>query len=59
MRLRVVAVLVGLSLMVVSQLGIPSVAATELLLLSLSEEPVSLCEEDELTGIPEPEVVTA
>jgi len=59
MRLRVVAVLVGLSLMVVSPLGIPSAGATEPLLLSLSEEAVSLCEEDELTGVPEPEVVTA
>src|SRR5882724_10449489 len=64
MRLRVVAVLVGLSLVVVSPLGIPSAGATEPLLLSLSEEAVSLCEGDEpasegdeLTGVPEPEVV--
>ena len=59
MHLRVVAVLVGLSLMVVSQLGIPSAAAMEPLLLSLSEEPVTLCEGDALTGLPEPEAVTA
>ena len=64
MRLRVVAVLVGLSLVVVSQLGIPSAGATEPLLPSLSEEVVGLCEGDELTGegdeltgVPEPEVV--
>src|SRR2546426_5280272 len=64
MRLRVVAVLVGLSLVVVSPLGIPSAGATEPLLLSLSEEVVGLCEGDELTGegdeltgVPEPEVV--
>jgi len=59
MRLRVVAVLVGLSLMVVSQLGIPSAAAIEPLVLSLSDEAVSLCEEEGLTAVPEPEVVTA
>ncbi len=47
MRLRVVAVLVGLLLLVVSQLGIPGAAATEPESSSLSVEAVNLCQSDE------------
>lgn len=47
MRLRIVAVLVGLLLLVVSQLGIPGAAATEPQLASLSEQAVNLCQSDE------------
>ncbi len=47
MRLRVVAVLVGLLLLVVSQLGIPGAAATEPESGSPSVEALNLCESDE------------
>ena len=59
MRLPIVAVLLGMSLIVVSQLSISSATATEPAPFPPSETPPILCDTDRTTGPLEPEVVSA
>src|SRR6266545_5209330 len=59
MRLQFVIVLIGMSLLVVGQLGIPSAAGAEPPPFSVCEGLTGPCQGDGPTGVLEPEAVTA